>query len=73
MCLANRKLSRRSRIFLAFGNLCMFAGLVLPRIVNNPNQHQANWTHFITGFLLGLALTFLFAAMYQARRNSNNS
>ncbi len=73
MCLANRKLSRKSRIFLAVGNLCMFTGLIMSRIGNNSNQHQTNWTHFATGFLLGLAITFLFAAMYKARRNSNNT
>jgi flagellar biosynthesis protein FliR len=73
MCLSARNLPRKSRIFLALGNLCIFTGLIMPRLGNNSNQHQTNWIHFATGFLLGLAITFLFAAMYKACRNSKNT
>ena len=56
-------MNRKSRIFLALGNLCMFSGLVMSRFT----QQQTNWRHFASGFLLGLAITFLFAALYKSR------
>jgi hypothetical protein len=36
-------------------------------------QCHTNWTHFTTGFLLGLDITFIFAAKYKARADSNNT
>ena len=58
-------MSRKSRIFLALGNLCMFTGLVMSRFT----QQHTNWRHFASGFLLGLAITFLFVALYKGRHN----
>jgi hypothetical protein len=67
MCLAKRNLPRKSRLFLAIGNLCMAAGLILSRF-----SGQLNWLHFLRGFLLGLAITLLFAALHFGRRNPQN-
>ena len=66
MCLTQRNMPRKSRIFLALGNLCTFSGLVMSRF-----SQQTNWRHFASGFLLGLAITFLFAALYKERSSSS--
>ncbi len=58
MCLGRRPLSRRSRIFLALGNLCLFTGITGPRFA----LHESNSAHFIAGFCIGLSITFLVAA-----------
>ena len=63
MCLTRRTMSRNSRILLALGNLCMFSGLIMSRFT----QQNTNWRHFASGFLLGLAITFLFAAVHKSR------
>ncbi len=59
MCLGRRPLSRRSRIFLALGNLCLFTGITVPRFA----LHESNSAHFIAGFCIGLSITFLTAAV----------
>ena len=67
MCLTRQTMPRKSRILLALGNLCMFSGLIMSRFT----QQNTNWRHFASGFLLGLAITFLFAALYKSRNTPN--
>lgn len=69
MCLGRRNLSRKERILLGLGNLCMFTGLALSRFTGTGSAQHINTMHFLTGFLLGIAITLLFAAMYQARHD----
>ena len=73
MCLGHRNLSRKARNFLALGNLCMFTGLVLSRYSGSGSAQHANTMHFLTGFLLGIAIAFLTAAMYNARRDQHTA
>ena len=67
MCLTRQTMSRKSRILLALGNLCMFSGLIMSRFT----QQHTNWRNFASGFLLGLAITFLFASFYKGAQNPN--
>ena len=67
MYLAKSNLSRKSRILLAVGNLCLFSGLVMS-LFNRSRQH-ADINHFFVGFLLGIAIALLVAVALQARRN----
>ena len=67
MCLAKRNLSRKSRILLALGNLCMFGGLTMSRFGSDASQQRMDIKHFLAGLLLGIAITFLFAALYNGR------
>ena len=73
MLFGRRRFSRKARIFLALGNLCMFAGLVLSRFNSSVGAQHVNMNHFLCGFLLGIAITFLFAALYQARSDQRDS
>lgn len=71
MCLGRRNLSRKARILLGLGNLCMFTGLGLSRFSGTGSAQHINTMHFLTGLLLGIAVTLLFAAIYRARRDQN--
>ena len=73
MCLGHRNLSRKARNFLALGNLCMFTGIVLSRYSGSGSAQHANTMHFLAGFLLGIAIAFLTAAMYNARRDQHTA
>jgi ABC-type transport system involved in cytochrome c biogenesis permease subunit len=63
MCLPQRNLPFKARLLLTLGIL--FAGITMSRI----NGGHSDWSHFLSGFLLGLAITFLFATAYSARCN----
>ena len=68
MCLDRRLISRKARIFLAIGNLCLFTGVSLNLVSHNYAAHHLGWLDFARGFLLGLAIIFLFFAASLKRR-----
>ena len=68
MCLERRQLSRKARIFLALGNLCLVAGLSLSLFNNTLGAQHANSLDFFRGMTIGLAITFLFFAARLSRR-----
>ena len=68
MCLARQNMPRKARTLFSLGNLSLCAGIVSSRVTDGLNQHQNNWLHFLSGFLLGLAIVLLFAAVRLTRR-----
>jgi hypothetical protein len=63
-------MSRKARIFLGIGNFCLFAGLSLNLFNQELAPYHSNWFDFLRGFLLGLAITFMFFAARLSRRCS---
>ena len=66
MYLAKSNRSRKSRILLAVGNLCLFSGLVMSLF--NQSRQPSNVSHFLVGFLLGVAIALLVIVALQTRR-----
>ncbi|HEX8713144.1 MAG TPA: hypothetical protein VF730_14790 [Terracidiphilus sp.] len=72
MCLARQNMPCKARILFSVGNLSLCAGLILSRFTNGLNQQQDNWRHFLSGFLLGLAIVLLLATTRLTRRHPQN-
>ena len=70
MCLNYRSMPRKARIFLGIGNVCLFTGSSLVLFGNHPVTQHSGWFDFARGFLLGLAVTFMFFAARLSRRCS---
>jgi hypothetical protein len=68
MCLNYRLMPRKARMFLAIGNVCLFAGIVAGNFGHSFGVHQPGWYDFLRGLLMGLAITFNFAAVRFSRR-----
>lgn len=62
MYLEKRHLTRKARIFLAAGNLCLFSGLMLTILGKDLGLHHAALYHGLRGFLIGLAIALIFWA-----------
>lgn len=73
MCLAKRNLTPKARWFLALGNLCLFSGLMLTLLGKDFSHAHVDWYDGIRGFLIGLALTFNFAAFRFANRSPSKN
>jgi len=58
---------RKARIFLAIGNVCLFTGVALNLFSHDYAAHHSGWLDFARGFLLGLAITFMFFAARLSR------
>jgi hypothetical protein len=72
MCIARRSLSPRARRFLAIGNLCLSAGLLMPIPAKDFALHHADIYDGLRGLLLGLAIGFYFGALRLARSCPEN-
>ena len=64
MCIARRNLTPKARRFLAIGNLCLFAGLMLSLFDKDLGQHHDNLYDALRGFLIGLSIAFNFGALH---------
>jgi hypothetical protein len=71
MFFKKRQLTPKARRFLAIGNLCLVAGLMLTLFGNGLGLPQSNLLDGLRGFLLGLAITFNFYALRLARSRPN--
>lgn len=68
MCLAKRNLNPKARRFLALGNLCLLTFFALTLLGKNSNQSHIDLYDGLRGFLIGLSITFNFAAFRFANR-----
>jgi hypothetical protein len=72
MCLARRNLTPKARRFLAIGNLCLFAGLMLSLFDKDFGQHHVAIYDGVRGLLIGLSIAFNICAMRIARNCPEN-
>ena len=63
MCLAARNLTPKSRRFLAIGNLCLAAGLLMSVFDKDLGQHHAAIYDALRGLLIGLSIAFNLSAL----------
>lgn len=68
MCIANRHLTRKARIFLAIGNICLFTSIVLAQVGHGVGAAHPNLFSGVRGFLLGLSIVFNFQVARLSRR-----
>jgi hypothetical protein len=68
MRLSHSQFDPKTRRILALGNLCLAAGLVLFTFVHPSSQIARNWTHGLSGFLLGFSITVNLFALGLRRR-----
>jgi hypothetical protein len=68
MCVPYREMSRKARLFLAGGNLCLFTGVALGLFNHHAVAHHPDWYDFFRGMLMGLAIVFMFFAARLSRR-----
>jgi uncharacterized membrane protein YccC len=68
MCLNHRFMPRKARIFLAIGNLCLFACVALNTSNHSLAVHHSDWLDFLRGMMIGLGATFVFFSARLARR-----
>ena len=71
MCFSNRHLDPKVRRFVALGSACLALGLPLQLLVHPQGQGPKMFVHALYGFLLGLAISFNFAALWLKRRSEN--
>lgn len=62
MC--ERNGSRKQKILMPMGMLCLAAGLMLPMIVHPSSQGWQNFAHALSGFAVGLSIVFNLAAVW---------
>ena len=67
MRLARRNLTPKARRFLAIGNFCLVAGLLMSIFDKNLGLNHPAIYDGLRGFLIGLAVTFNFGALRLAR------
>ena len=63
MCLAARNLTPKSRRFLAAGNLCLVAGLLMSVFDKDLGQHHAAIYDALRGLFIGLSIAFNLSAL----------
>lgn len=56
------------RRLMAIGNLCLSAGLLVNLFVHPAGTFARNWSHAISGFLLGLGIATMLFGVLRARR-----
>jgi hypothetical protein len=72
MFFKRRQLTPKARRLLAAGNVCLFTGCMLTLLGKDFAHYHAALYDALRGFLIGLALTFNFAAFRFAQRCPNN-
>jgi hypothetical protein len=68
MCLERRNLSPKARRFLALGNLCLLSFFTLSFLGKDFSHAHFDLYDGLRGFLIGLSITFNFAAFRFANR-----
>ncbi len=72
MCLSRRNLSPKARRFLAIGNLCLFAGIMMSILAKDFGLHHEALYDSLRGLLLGLAIGFNYGALRLSRNCPQN-
>jgi len=67
MCLANRNLSPKARRFLAIGNMCLVAGLLMSIFDKDIAFLNAALYDALRGLFIGLSIGFNFGALRLAK------
>ena len=68
MSFTRRQLTPKARRFLAIGNLCLFTSAAMTILGKDFALHHVDIYDGLRGFLIGLAITFIFYAFRLARR-----
>lgn len=55
-------------VFMPIGMLCLVLGLLSPMLYHPASEAAREWLHGITGFFLGLSITFNLAAFVLTSR-----
>jgi len=67
MCRNIRNFDAQTRRIFTCGNLCLIAGLTLSVFAGSFSHQHPNFYSALRGFLLGLAIVFLFWSTRRAR------